>query len=76
MYKRKTQIINFVNIKIVDESKSTTNFKWKKFLKLLITTAFSKQLFDLYESFLISKFSKIKQDFRLISKCLQKEVFF
>ena len=36
---------------------------------------FLKQLFNLYKFLLISKFSKIKQDFRLISKCLQKMLF-
>ena len=75
MYKRKAQKINFVNVEIIDELKSKTNFKWKKFLKSSITSAFLKQLFDLYEFFLISKFSKIKRDSRLISKCLQKMLF-
>ena len=75
MYKRKVQKISFVNIEIIDELNSKTNFKWKKLLKLSFTNAFLKQLFDLYEFFLISKFSKIEWDFELISKYLQKMLF-
>ena len=75
MYKRKVQKVNLVNIEIINESKSKINFKWRKFLKLSVTTAFFKQLFGLYEFFFTSKFSKIKQDFQLILKDLQN-IFF
>ena len=36
---------------------------------------FVKQLSDVYNSFLTFKFSKIRQNFRLTSKCLQKMLF-
>ena len=75
MYKRKTQKINFVNVKIVDGSKSKINFKWKKLFKSSITSVTVKQLFNVYNSFLISKFSNIKRDSRLTLKCLRKMLF-
>ena len=75
IYKRKVQKINSVNVEIVNESKSRTNFKWKEILKSLITSKFVEQLFDVYNSFLTSKFSKIKQSFKLTSERLQKILF-
>ena len=75
LYKRKVQKINSVNIEITNESRLKTNFKWKEILKLLITSKFVEQLFDVYDSFLTFKFSKIKQKFKLISERLQK-IFF
>ena len=75
MYKRKTQKINFVNVKIVNKLKLKINFKWRKLFELSITSVIVKQLFDVYDFFQISKFLKIKWDSRLILKCLQKMFF-
>ena len=36
---------------------------------------FVKQLSNVYDSFLTFKFSKIRQNFKLISECLQKMFF-
>ena len=75
LYKRKVQKINSVNIEITNESRLRTNFEWKEILKLLITSKFVEQLFDIYDSFLTFKFSKIKQNSKLTSERLQK-IFF
>ena len=75
LYKRKVQKINSVNVEITNESRSKINFKWREILKSLITSKFVEQLSDVYNSFLIFKFSKIKQNFKLTSKRLQKMLF-
>ena len=75
MYKRKAQKINSMNVEITNELKSRINFKWKEILKLSVTSKFVKQLFNVYDFFLIFKLSKIRQNFKLISKRLQK-IFF
>ena len=75
LYKRKAQKINSVNVGITNESRLRTNSKWKEILKSSVTSKFIKQLFDVYDSFLISKFSKIKQNFKLTSERLQKMLF-
>ena len=75
IYKQKAQKINSMNIEITNESKSRTNSKWKKNLKLSVTSKFVEQLSDIYNSFLTSEFSKIKQNFKLISERLQKILF-
>ena len=64
-----------MNVKITNESKSRINFKWRKILKSLIMSKFVEQLFNVYDFFLTLKFSKIKQNFKLTSKRLQKIVF-
>ena len=75
LYKQKVQKINLMNVEITNESKSKINFKWKEILKLLTMFKFIEQLSDVYDSFLIFKFSKIKQNFKLTSKRLQKMFF-
>ena len=75
LYKRKVQKINSMNIEITNGSRSSINSKWKEILKWLITSKFVEQLSNVYDSFLIFKFSKIKQDFKLTLKCLQKMLF-
>ena len=75
LYKRKVQKINSMNVEITNESRSRTNFKWRKILKSLITSKFVEQLSDVYDYFLIFKFSKIKQNFKLTLKRLQKMLF-
>ena len=75
LYKRKTQKINSMNVEIMNESESRIDSKWKEILKLSVTSKFVEQLSDVYDSFLISKFSKIKQNFKLTSKRLQKMLF-
>ena len=75
MYKRKTQKTNSVDVNIFDESKLETNSKWRKILKSFVTVDSLKQLKKLYDSFLISKFSKISRSSRMISKRLQKMLF-
>ena len=75
LYKRKTQKINSINVEIMNESRSRINFKWREILKLSITSKFVEQLSDVYNSFLIFKFSKIKQSFKLTLKRLQKILF-
>ena len=75
LYKRKVQKINSMNVEITNEAKLRINFKWRKILKLLITLKSVEQLSDVYDFFLISKFSKIKQSFKLTSKRLQKMLF-
>ena len=75
MYKRKTQKTNSVDVNIFDESKFETNSKWRKILKSFVTVDSLKQLKKLYDSFLISKFSKMSRDSRMISKWLQKMLF-
>ena len=75
LHQRKAQEINPINVEITNESKSRINFKWRKILKLSITSKFVEQLFDVYDSFLTFKFSKIKQSFKLILKRLQKMLF-
>ena len=72
LYKQK---INSMNVEITNESRPKTNSKWREILKSLITSKFVEQLFDVYDSFLTFKFSKIKQSFKLTSKCLQKMLF-
>ena len=64
-----------MNVEITNESKSWTNSKRKEILKLLITSKSVEQLSDIYNSFLTFKFSKIKQNFKLISERLQKILF-
>ena len=75
MYKRKVKKINSIDIEIADESEPRINSKWRKILKLSVTLKPIEQLSDVYDSFLTSKFSKIRQDFRLTSKRLQKMLF-
>ena len=75
LYKRKAQKINSVNVRITNESRLKIYFKWKEILKLSITSKFVKQLSDVYDSFLTFKFLKIRQNFKLISKRLQKMFF-
>ena len=75
LYKRKAQKINSINVEITNESKSKTNSKWKEILKLSVTSKFVEQLSDVYDLFLIFKFSKIRQNFKLTSKRLQKILF-
>ena len=75
IYKWKIQKINLMNVEITNESRSKTNFKWKETLKSLITSKFVEQLSDVYDFFLTFKSSKIKQNFKLISKRLQKMLF-
>ena len=75
IYKRKTQKINSMNIEIINESISKTNFKWKELLKSLIMLKFVEQLFVIYDFFLTFKFLKIKQNFKLTLKRLQKMFF-
>ena len=64
-----------MNIEITNESRSRTNFKWKKILKSSVTSKFVEQLFNVYNFFLIFKSSKIKKTFKLTSKRLQKMLF-
>ena len=68
MYKRKTQKTNLINVNILNESKSETNLKWRKILKLFVIVDSLKQLKKLYNFFLTFKFSKINQDLRMILK--------
>ena len=75
LYKRRAQKINSINVEITNESELRINFKWKEILKLLITSKFVEQLFDIYDSFLTFKFSRIKWNFKLISERLQKMLF-
>ena len=75
MYKRKTQKTNSVDVNIFDELKLKTNSKWRKILKSFITVDSLKQLKRLYDSFLISKFSKMSWNSRMILKWLQKMLF-
>ena len=75
MYKRKTQKINSIDVNILNELKPETNSKWRKMLKLFIIVDSLKQLKKLYDSFLISKFSKISRNSRMILKRLQKMFF-
>ena len=75
MYKRKTQKTNSIDVNIFDESKFKTNLKWRKILKSFVTVDSLKQLKRLYNSFLISKFSEMSRDSRMISKWLQKMLF-
>ena len=60
LYKRKVQKINSMNVEMTNESKSRTNSKRRGILKSSITSKFVEQLSDVYNSFLTSKFSKIK----------------
>ena len=64
-----------MNIGITNESRSKINFKCKKILKSSITSKFVEQLFNVYTSFLIFKFSKIRQSFRLTLRALIKNTF-
>ena len=75
MYKRKAQKINLVNVEIIDELKSKTNFKWKKFLKSLITSAFLKQLFVLYKFFFNFEVLENKARFLIDFKTFIKDIF-
>ena len=75
MYKRKTQKTNSIDVSILNESKSETNSKWKKILKLFVIVDSLKQLKKLYDFFLTFKFSKINRNSRMISKRLQKMLF-
>ena len=75
MYKRKAHKINSVNVGIMNKSKSKINFKWREILKLSIMSKFVEQLYDVYNSFLTFKFSKMKQSFKLTLKRLQKMFF-
>ena len=60
LYQRKIQKINSMNIEITNESKSRINSKRREIFKSLITSKSVEQLSDVYDSFLIFKFSKIK----------------
>ena len=75
LYKRKTQKINPMNVEITDGSRSRTNLKWREILKSSVTSKSVEQLSDVYDSFLTSKFSKIKQNFKLTPERLQKMLF-
>ena len=75
LYKRKAQKINPMNVEITNESRSRINSKWKKILKSSVTSNSVEQLSDVYDFFLTSKFLKIKQNFKLTLKRLQKNIF-
>ena len=64
-----------MNVEITNESRSRTNSKWRGILKLPVTSKSVEQLSDVYDPFLTSKFSKIRQNFKLTSKRLQKMLF-
>ena len=75
LYKRKAQKINSMNVEIMNESESRTNSKWKEILKSSVTSKFVEQLSDVYNSFLTLKFSKVKQNSKIILERLQKMLF-
>ena len=75
IYKQKIQKINSINVEITNEWRLRTNFKWGKILKSSVTSKFVKQLFNVYDFFLTFKFSKIRQNFKLTLKRLQKMLF-
>ena len=72
LYKRKNQKIRFVNLSKSDESKLENEFDWKK---VVLKSEVSKRTYDSINRFvkyLISKFSNLTKDVRLISERLKR----
>ena len=72
LYKRKDQKIQSVNLSKFDESKSENEFDWKK---IVLKSEVSKRTYDSIDRFikyLISKFSNLTKNVRLISERLKR----